>query len=169
MSDETPPDVPAELVEQVEPLIRSLPQEKQTQLRQIIATSIQYHQGPLPPPTMMAEYGQVIPDGANRLMILVEKQTDHRIAMESELVRGRVAVTKRGQAIAGCLSIFFGLVAGVLGYFNHDVLAGSIGVTTIIGLAVVFVLGKEPGAGKNRAAPEGEQQPSTPRAPRKRK
>lgn len=93
----------------------------------------------------MEDYGRIIPDGANRLMSLLEKQTNHRIAMEERIVSGNVSVAKTGQVIAAGLSIFFGLVTTFLGYVGHDVLAGSIGVTTIIGLAVVFVLGKEPG------------------------
>lgn len=172
MSDESLPIAPAEVAERVEPLIRTLPQEKQAQLRQIIATYIQY-QGPLPPPAMMAEYQQIIPNGADRLTVLLEKQTAHRIAMETSLVTGRIEVTKTGQRIAAGLSVFFGLVAAFLGYNGHDWLAGSIGVTTIIGLAVVFVLGKEPG--RQAAQPEPEEpeeqvaRPHPGRAQRKKK
>lgn len=141
MSYEELPAVVDEL-DPVEPLIRTLPQEKRVLIRQIIA---QHYQGPLPPPAMMEDYDRIIPDGANRLMNLLEQQTSHRIAMEEKLVSGNILVTRTGQLIAAVLSVFFGLVAAFLGYFGHDVLAGSIGVTTIIGLAVVFVLGKEPG------------------------
>ncbi|WP_137894981.1 DUF2335 domain-containing protein [Ramlibacter sp. 2FC] len=172
MSDESQPIAPAEVVELVEPLIRALPQEKQAELRQIIQTSIQY-QGPLPPPAMMAEYQHIIPNGADRLMLLLEKQTDHRIDMEARLVIGRIEVTKDGQRIAAGLSLFFGLVAAFLGYFGHDWLAGTIGVTTIIGLAVVFVLGKEPGRqdAKSAAPEEPREEVAKPHSsrPQKRK
>lgn len=120
---------------------------------------------------MLAEYEQVIPNGADRLMKLLEKQTDHRIAMESQLVRGRVQMTRDGQWIAAGLSVFLVLVAAFLGYFGHDWLAASIGVTTIIGLAVVFVLGKEPGrqAATDEAAAEDDTPPPAPvRAPKKK-
>lgn len=167
MSDGAKPEIAAEVVDKVEPLIRTLPPEKQTALRQIL-TSVQY-QGPLPPPAMMEDYARIIPNGADRLVILLEKQTAHRIAMEDKLVTGRITVTKNGQFIAAGLSIFFGLVAAFLGYTGHDLLGGSIGVTTIIGLAVVFVLGKEPGQRGPSEAPEPEDQPPRTRASRKKK
>ena len=110
-------------------------------------------QGPLPPPEILAHYGRIIPNGAERLMVLLEKQTDHRISVESRLVDARISTTSKGQYIAAGLSVFFGWIAGFLGYTGHDILAGSIGVTTIVGLAVVFVLGKEPGRQK---PPENE-------------
>ena len=164
MGDENPPDqAAAEIVHKVEPLIVNLPPEKQAEVRRIISTSIQY-QGPLPPPEMLAEYGRIIPNGADRLLTLLERQTLHRIDMESLLVRERVSVTKRGQWIAAGLSIFFGLIAYFLGDNGHDWLAGVISVTTIVGLAVVFVLGKEPGQssapkeGNELARPPAKQQ-----------
>lgn len=165
---EEEPTSATDVVERIEPLITSLPQQKKVELRHIIATSIQF-QGPLPPPGMLEEYGRVIPDGANRLLILLEKQTDHRIEMESRLVQSRIDVTKRGQIIAAILSVFFGLVACILGYFGHDVLAGSIGVTTIIGLAVVFVLGKEPGKSTSKNSLDQPTKSAPPPSPKKRR
>ena len=149
MSDERAPSVADGLVDPVEPLIQSLPAETRLQLRQIIA--LQY-QGPLPPPAMMEDYERIIPNGADRLMRLLEKQTDHRIAMEDRVVAAEISVVSRGQKIAASLSVIFGVIACILGYFGHDWLAGAIGVTTIIGLAVVFVLGREPGQAGDREA-----------------
>ena len=138
------PTTAVEVVEQVTPLIQGLPKEKQVEVRRLVMTAMSF-QGPLPPPEILAQYGHIIPNGPERMMAQLEKQTAHRIDMEAALVRARVATTRNGQFIAAGLSVFFGLVAAFLGYTGHDVLAGSIGVTTIVGLAVVFVLGKEPG------------------------
>jgi uncharacterized membrane protein len=160
------PTTAVEVVDQVTPLIQSLPKEKQVEVRRIVTTAMSF-QGPLPPPEILAQYGEIIPHGAERLMVLLEKQTDHRISIESRLVEARVSTTSNGQRIAAGLSVFFGLVAAFLGYTGHDILAGSIGVTTIVGLAVVFVLGKEPG----RKTLPGEETPPlkpTPGARRKK-
>jgi uncharacterized membrane protein len=117
---------------------------------------------------MLAEYANIIPNGADRLLTLLEKQTSHRIAVESMLVSERVSVTKRGQFIAAGLSVFFGLLSAFLGYFGHDWLAGSLGVTTIVGLAVVFVLGKEPGQ-PSQPEPDAERSRASARKARARK
>ena len=162
------PTTAVEVVDQVTPLIQSLPKEKQVEVRRLVMTAMSF-QGPLPPPEILAHYGQIIPNGAERLMVLLEKQTDHRISVESRLVEARVSTTSNGQRIAAGLSVFFGLIAAFLGYTGHDLLGGSIGVTTIVGLAVVFVVGKEPGR-KALQETEDEMPPkkSTPTARRKK-
>lgn len=146
---------PKDVVEIVEPYLTALPPEKKKEALRIISQSIRY-QGPLPPPEMMAAYGAVIDDGPNRLMRLLEKQTDHRIAMESQLVGAKVGTTKLGQYFAAGLSVFFGLIALFLGYTGHDWLAGTICVSTITGLAAVFILGKAPNNNKSADAPKSD-------------
>lgn len=144
MTEKAPGNGVVEVIERVDPLIKALPQAQQQEVRQIVSTAIAF-QGPLPPPAMLEHYGRIIPNGPERMMALLEKQTDHRIAMETKLVNGRVSITRTGQWMAFALSIFFGSTAVYLGINGHEVLAGTIATTTIIGLAVVFVLGKEPG------------------------
>lgn len=154
------PSIAVDLVEQVDPLIQGLPKEKQVELRRIVTMAMSF-QGPLPPPELLAQYGEIIPNGAERIMALLEKQTNHRISIEAQLVHARVSTTSKGQLIAACLSVFFGLIAAFLGYTGHDILAGSIGVTTIVGLAVVFVLGKEPGQHRPPKDDKPSQKPNT--------
>lgn len=156
---------PRSVVDVVEPLLTELPATKKKEALRVISQSIQY-QGPLPPPEMMARYGELIEDGPNRLMRLLEKQTDHRIQMESQLVGTRVSTTKHGQYFAAGLSAFFGIIALVLGISGHDWLAGTICVTTIIGLATVFVLGKEPGT---KSSPDKQNEVAGNRKPSQRR
>lgn len=146
-----------EVIEKVDPLIRGLPAAQQQEVRQIVTTAIAF-QGPLPPPGMLEHYERLIPNGAERMMVLLEKQTGHRIAMESKLVDGRIMATQTGQWMAFVLSILFGSAAAYLGATGHEWLAGTIATTTIIGLAVVFVLGKEPG----QQQPKQEAEPNNP-------
>lgn len=153
-----------EVIEKVDPLIRALPAAQQQEVRQIVTTAIAF-QGPLPPPAMLEHYGKIIPNGPERMMALLEKQTDHRIAMETKLVSGRISVTRTGQWMAFALSLFFGATAAYLGVNGHEWLAGTIATTTIIGLAVVFVLGKEPG----QQQPKQEVEPSPAKQPRGKK
>jgi len=159
MTEKIPTDV-VEVIEKVDPLIKTLPPAQQQEVRQIVTTAIAF-QGPLPPPGMLEHYGRIIPDGAERLMALLEKQTDHRVNMETKLVDGRVSVAKTGQWMAFILSLFFGSISVFLGYTNHEWLAGTIATTTIVGLAVVFVLGKEPGQ-KSPKSPEPASKPTQP-------
>ena len=153
-----------EVIEKVDPLIRTLPAAQQKEVREIVTHAIAF-QGPLPPPAMLEHYGKIIPNGPERMMALLEKQTDHRIAMETKLVDGRISVTRTGQIMAFMLSIFFGLSAFYLGINGHEWLAGTVATTTIIGLAVVFVLGKEPG--QQQPKPEPDTSPAKQSRPKK--
>lgn len=152
MATEGVPLEAVELVHKVEPLIRALPPDQQQEIREVITMAVSF-QGPLPHPALLEQYGRIVPDAPERIIALLEKQTEHRIAMESALVNGRVSLSKVGQRMAFALSLFFGSIAAALGYYGHDWLAGTIATTTIVGLAVVFVLGKEPGKPDKPSAP----------------
>ena len=75
---------------------------------------------------------------------MAEKQQTHRIDIEHEIVYGQIKQSNWGQIIGAVLAILFGIMIFVLGYTGHEVLAGVIGATTIIGLSTIFVLHKIP-------------------------
>lgn len=124
---------------------------------------------PLPSPEALAAYDRLVPGGAEIFVLLMEKQvihhmrteeleiehrileTEHRIKKEETLLSFRFRseeasyrLAHRGQSIAAVLVTLFGIMAGLLGYYDHDWLAGSIALTTITTLAAIFVLGKMP-------------------------
>jgi uncharacterized membrane protein len=118
--------------------------------------------GPLPPPAMLETYNQLIPDGANRMMALVEQQTAHRLALEDKIVESKIKIATRGQAIAAFLSSCLIVAAVYLGMHGHDWLGASLGVTTIIALAVIFALGKEPSKTSTSKSVEPQKRPIQP-------
>lgn len=165
MTEKAPSNGVVEVIDRVDPLIKALPQAQQQEVRQIVSTAIAF-QGPLPPPAMLEHYGRIIPNGPERMMALLEKQTDHRVNMEAKLVESKISVTRTGQRMAFFLSLFFGSIALFLGYTGHEWLAGTIATTTIVGLAVVFVLGKEPGQKSPKPPATSPKPEPTPRKKR---
>ena len=77
-------------------------------------------------------------------MSMTEKQVDHRLDMEKTIVKKKFFQSTLGQVLATILILFFGFISYSLAMNDHDTVAGIIGVTTVIGLAVVFVLNKIP-------------------------
>ncbi len=55
--------------------------------RKVIAQSIEYSSGPLPHPSILESYNNIIPDGAERIMAMAERQLNHRIETESFVAR----------------------------------------------------------------------------------
>ena len=99
------------------------------------------YSAPLPPAPALAQYNNVIPDGAERIMIMAEKQADHRRKLEANLVR----VGSRDSLLGLIFGFFIGLsgIAGsVICISNGYTVGGSIiGTGTLGGLVSVFVYG----------------------------
>lgn len=52
--------------------------------------------GPLPPPAALEQFNNIIPDGANRILAMVEQEQAHRIAHETAELQARIGDTRRG-------------------------------------------------------------------------
>ncbi|MGH7450205.1 MAG: DUF2335 domain-containing protein, partial [bacterium] len=61
--------------------------------------------GPLPPPEAVEHYNKIIPNGADRLLKMVELQSEHRRACEETGLKASISISKRGQILAFLLSL----------------------------------------------------------------
>jgi len=98
--------------------------------------------GPIPPPSLLAKYNDVIPNGAERILAMAERQSAHRESLESKVVDGNLAIQKRGNVFAFILSlvvILGGIYIMVLGR-NAWGFAAIIGSLT--SLVAVFGISK---------------------------
>jgi uncharacterized membrane protein len=98
--------------------------------------------GPLPPPSLLAKYSEIIPGGAERIMVMAERQSEHREKLEARVVNGNVASQTRGSYFAFILA----LVAIVGGFYLILKGKDASGLVAIIGslasLLGVFILSK---------------------------
>lgn len=60
---------------------------------------------------MLERYNSAIPNGAERIMAMAEKQAEHRRGLESETVRGNVSAQARGQHYA-LIVVLAGMICG---------------------------------------------------------
>jgi uncharacterized membrane protein len=74
---------------------------------------IKQHSGPLPDPETLGEYNQLIPNGAERIMRMAEKQQDHGMDMERTALRRASFQHLLGQ-------IFAFILAGVATWFGYE-------------------------------------------------
>ena len=126
-------------------ILEELPEEKR---KVIVATMMaiesQSFSGPLPSPEDFKAYEQTMKGATGRIMTMTEQQMNHRIEMEKTIVRKKFFQSTMGQILATVLILFFGYIAYDLAMHDHDTAAIAIGVPTVVGLAVVFVLNKVP-------------------------
>jgi uncharacterized membrane protein len=97
---------------------------------------------PLPPPSELAAYNEIIPQGADRLLKMVEAQSAHRINIESNVVNSQQGQESKGQ--------FFGFIIGIVGLLCGSYVAicgqplagAGIAGTPLVGLVSVFLYSK---------------------------
>jgi uncharacterized membrane protein len=121
------------------------PKKKEDILRSISVTMIQErsHSGPLPDAETLIKYNSVIPEGADRIMKMAEKQQEHRMALENNVISSQSNQSSVGQWF-GLIIGLFGIGCGTfLAYSGETTVGGIIAGGTVVSLVSVFVIGKK--------------------------
>ncbi|EAC2128464.1 DUF2335 domain-containing protein [Escherichia coli] len=105
---------------------------------QVRAIVCQHFQGPVPPPSMLKKYDQLVPGLANRLVELTEKEQAHR----HKTVADSIDIARDGQTKAFWLAILIILAATVFGVMGETVLAGTLVSIDLVALVTAFIVGK---------------------------
>lgn len=111
--------------------------------RNVVLQQTSISSGPVPPAELLAGYNREIENGATRLFSLIERQSEHRQAMERDTITTQNIATKRGQVFGFILAIILIVVGCVFKAVGDSVLAGIVFGTTVVGLTTVFVLGRK--------------------------
>jgi len=137
------PDKSDKIPSRQEPQIEAEKSEKQIAVGEVFSKifGISAFSGPLPPPELLEHYNKIIPDGADRLLRLVELQSGHRRTSETKSLDASISITKRGQFLAFLLSLAGFSTAVLCAYLGQPVPSTVIGGGTLIGLASLFIKG----------------------------
>ena len=117
------------------------PTSQQT-IQTVTATRTEIHSGLLPHPEILSKYNEIIPNGANRIMEMAEKQQEHRIELEKMAIRLQLRQSARGQIYGFIISLFGLMISLVCILLGHELAGSILGGTGLLGLVSVFVLGK---------------------------
>ena len=98
--------------------------------------------GPLPPPGLLAEYNDVIPNGAERIMAMAERQSVHRESLEARVVAGNVASQTRGSHYAFIICLITIIGGFVLIGMGKNIYGLSAVIGSLATLAGVFVIAR---------------------------
>lgn len=132
-------------IEEVDPdaLEDISPEKKGQLLRAISILQSTSHSGPLPSPDDLRKYDVIIPNGADRIMVMSERQNQHRIDIEKSVIKSNNSQSSTGQWMGFILGLGCICASVYLGVNNQPWLGGVLEGSTIIGLVTVFVLGKK--------------------------
>lgn len=90
----------------------------------------------MPPPGALQQFNAIIPNGAERIMKMVEEEQAHRIAHDNRSQAGEIAAVKRGHIIGGAITVIAILAAAIGGYLGvHPAIC-----VAIVGLPIATIL-----------------------------
>lgn len=71
------------------------------QIQSISATAnIQTFQGPIPPPALLQQYNAIVPNAAERIIAMAEKENQHRHAQETQALQANIDAQRKQLELA---------------------------------------------------------------------
>lgn len=100
--------------------------------------------GPLPPPAALASFNEIIPNGAERIMAMIEQEQAHRISYDTKALESMRSDIKRGHYIGGtvCVLAICGAIYTAFIGANFAVSIALVGVP-VLGMIKAFMPSKE--------------------------
>lgn len=117
-------------------------EQKQAILSSVNLSVSSYRSGPLPAPYELEHYNEIIQNGAERIMIMAEKEQNHRHKIEEKVNFANTKIAVRGQWIGVFVVILGFALGGYLTLNEHDTVGGIVLGSTLVGLVTVFVVGR---------------------------
>lgn len=121
-------------------MIPSPPQRQQSS--SITQVQTEFFSGPIPPPTYLARYNDVVPNGADRILSMAERQSAHRESLEAKVIGENIKSQRQGQNRAFILALV--VVSGGI-YLMSKGMSGwgfAAIISSLTSLVSVFAIGK---------------------------
>lgn len=99
------------------------------------------HIGPIPSPEVLAEYNEIDPTFANRILVMAEQQSSHRQEMEKKIVKSGTRDSFMGIVFGFLIGILSLIVSLILGLNGRTIESSLLGVGGLGGLVSVFIYG----------------------------
>ena len=128
----------------VEIILEAVPDNKKEEVKEaLMIIKSETYSGPIPPPRALAEYEQIQPGAADRILKMAEKQQEHRMQLEKKAIYGQVEQGNRGQ-IFGFIIVFVCVAVAVFFAVRYEMLnfAATFLSVTMVVLIGLFLNGK---------------------------
>ena len=110
-----------------------------TSQQHLVATSFEAHSGPIPPPAILEKYNQIVPNAAERIIRMAEKQSDHRMDLEKKVIDSSIFKSYLGMIFATGIAVYGLYIAKEIAIDGNPATAGIIAAIDIIGLISVGI------------------------------
>ncbi len=101
----------------------------------------QEYSGPLPPPSALEKYNEIIPNGAERIMAMAEEQSKHRRELEKMALQTDSRNSLLGIIAAFSLGAITIVTGGIVAAFGYSLGGAILGSSGLVGLVSAFIFG----------------------------
>lgn len=105
----------------------------------ITASRTEMFSGPVPHPDLLAKYNDALPNGAERIVAMAEKQQDHRISLESFMAKEMTSRSKTGLYLGFFLALLVILGGIFLIYSGKDIQGFAVLIGSIATMVTIFI------------------------------
>lgn len=111
--------------------------------RRVRAAAVGIFSGPLPPPEILARYDEIVPGAADRILVMAEKQADHRRYLERRVIDSDMTRSAQGLILGFVLVLVLGLGGIGLMAAGQSVNGLVALLGTLVTMAGIFVYAHE--------------------------
>ena len=124
-------------LQELEKQISSLPEEQKLMLLQ--KETVAEYSGVLPPPSMLKQFDEVIPNGAERIMAMAEKEANERQSNNRKMIN----YNSTGMYLAFILAVTLFTFSFLLAWKGNNPGATVLAGVGLTGIVTTFVTGKD--------------------------
>ena len=90
--EELPTELTSQTPEEIDVILKDVPEEYRERIQCAIVHQSQrsIFQGPLPHPEILAKYDSILPGAAERILVMAEKEQNHRINSDEKIIKGQI-------------------------------------------------------------------------------
>lgn len=107
-----------------------------------ISTTPSAFRGPLPPPSILRGYEDIVPGSAAKIIDWADSEREHRHRTETTIVHAETTRDLRGQILAAIVALTGFSVAGLALFLDHAGVAALITAMDIGGMVAAFIYGR---------------------------
>src|SRR3990167_1317930 len=105
-----------------------MPESSVSQPSHVIAVNHQEQfSGPIPHPSLLQKYNEIVPGAAERILVMGEQQSKHRMELEKDVIESDIKKSEQGQKYAFRIAILGLVIAAWLGSSGYEVASAAIG------------------------------------------
>jgi uncharacterized membrane protein len=122
---------------------REIVDPSEPQQRRLIQAQVEASvtSGPLPPPEVLIRYNEAVPNGAERIMVMAEKQNDHRIKQEAKVIDEDIRRQRWGLALGFIVALAGLAAASYISVYASPIAGAVVAALDLGGMVGAFVYG----------------------------